>query len=72
VASDFDVKKDTQGQFYWLLSAANGEIIARSSESYRSKRDCLHSIKLVKEIAPRAPVWDLTETGATRIEGELP
>lgn len=71
MASDFDVKRDAQGQFYWLLSAANGAVLARSLESYLSKRDCLHCIKLVKEIAPDAPVWDLTTQPIAQV-GDLP
>lgn len=41
-------RKDNKGHWYWIYYASNGEPIARSSESYVAKRDCDHSIKLVK------------------------
>jgi uncharacterized protein YegP (UPF0339 family) len=56
----FRVKKDNSGFYYWIFYGANGEAIARSSESYVAKRDCLHSIALVKRDSPGAPVYDWT------------
>ena len=44
-------RKDSKGHWYWIYYASNGEAIARSSESYVAKRDCDHSIKLVKASA---------------------
>lgn len=41
-------KKDNGGYWYWIYYSSNGEAIARSSESYVAKRDCNHSIKLLK------------------------
>lgn len=41
-------KKDSQGQWYWIYYAANRKAIARSSESYHNRSDCVHSINLVK------------------------
>ncbi|MGJ7575725.1 YegP family protein [Variovorax sp. RB2P76] len=41
-------KKDQSGGWYWIYYAANGEPIARSSESYVRRVDCEHSISLVK------------------------
>ena len=41
-------KKDKGGYWYWIYYAANGEEIARSSESYVKRSDCFHSIQLVK------------------------
>lgn len=41
-------RKDSRGHWYWVYYASNGEAIARSSESYVAKRDCDHSIRLVK------------------------
>jgi uncharacterized protein YegP (UPF0339 family) len=56
----FRVKKDNSGGYYWMFYAANGEEIARSSESYAAKRNCLHSIALVKSGGPTASVFDWT------------
>jgi uncharacterized protein YegP (UPF0339 family) len=44
-------KKDNSGQWYWIYYAKNGEEIARSSESYVNRSDCIHSINLVKNSA---------------------
>ena len=52
--------KDKRGQFRWRLKAANGKIIAASSESYIKKADCQHGIHLVKGTAD-APVHDETD-----------
>ena len=41
-------KKDKSGGWYWIYYAANGEPIARSSESYVDRSDCTHSIGLLK------------------------
>jgi len=57
----FQVFKGANGDFYWRLRADNNEPIA-SSEGYRNKADCLHSIELVKGSAA-APVVDLTAFG---------
>jgi uncharacterized protein YegP (UPF0339 family) len=56
----FVIRKDARNQFYWLFKAANGEDIARSSESYVRKESCQHSIYLVKTGADKAPVSDET------------
>jgi len=40
--------RDSAGQWRWRYVAANGKIIAVSSESYYHKSDCLHSINIMK------------------------
>jgi uncharacterized protein YegP (UPF0339 family) len=64
MASDFDMKKDSNRQWYWVFNGKNGEALARSSESYINRQDCLHCIRLVKDIAPGATVWDLSTPGS--------
>jgi uncharacterized protein YegP (UPF0339 family) len=44
----FELYKDHNKEFRWRLRAANGEVIAVSSESYRRKEDCQHGIELVQ------------------------
>ncbi|MFC4170967.1 YegP family protein [Microvirga sp. GCM10011540] len=41
-------RKDASGNWYWIYYARNGEEIARSSESYKSRNDCERSIELIK------------------------
>jgi uncharacterized protein YegP (UPF0339 family) len=59
VATDkltFEVYEDNAGQHRWRLKAANGQIIAASSEGYKAKSDCQHAIDLLKRGAARAEV----------------
>jgi uncharacterized protein YegP (UPF0339 family) len=68
MASDFDVKKDAKGEWYWILNAANGEPLARSTDGYKNRQDCLHCIKLVHDLSRTPEVWDLSVSGkATRV-----
>ena len=69
MAADFEAKKDDNGEWYWILQADNNKTIARSSESYKNRSDCLHSIKLVKELSPGCLVWDMT---TVKIVHDLP
>jgi len=39
------LKKDNSGCWYWIYYAANGNPIARSSQSYNDRSDCCHSIR---------------------------
>lgn len=52
----FTIYKDKSGEYRWNLKAKNGETIADSAEGYSSKQNCERGIKLVKELAPLAPV----------------
>lgn len=66
--SDFEVRKDSQGEWYWTLQADNNKKIAKSSESYKNRSDCLHSIRLVKELSPSAPVYDMTTNPISKVD----
>lgn len=44
----YHMKKDTRGEWRWTYIARNGEPIAVSSEGYKSRGDCSHSISLLK------------------------
>jgi uncharacterized protein YegP (UPF0339 family) len=48
----FQLFKDSKGEFRFRLTAKNGEIILRSSESYSSKQGCQRGIASVKVNAP--------------------
>ena len=48
--------QDNAGEWRWRFRAANGEIIAVSSEGYSSKWACQRSIELVKQNAADASV----------------
>jgi len=66
--ADFEAKKDNKGEWYWTFQADNNKTIARSSESYVNRSDCLHSIKLVKELSPKCSVYDMTKDPIERVE----
>lgn len=55
----FEIKKSTDGQFYFVLVAPNNEVIAKS-EMYKSKDGCENGIRAVKEYAPTALIVDKT------------
>ena len=44
----FHIYKDHKGEWRWRLKAANGKIVADSSEGYSSKQACQHGVDLVK------------------------
>lgn len=53
----YTIYKDASKLWRWTFTAANGKIIAVSSESYVNKTDCLASIQLVKS-STNAPVYE--------------
>ncbi len=55
----FEIKKSTDGQFYFVLVAPNNEVIAKS-EMYKSKDGCENGIRAVKEYTPTAFIVDKT------------
>jgi uncharacterized protein YegP (UPF0339 family) len=57
----FELYKDSAGEYRWRLKAANGEIVAISSEGYTFKQSCVSAIELVQKHAASATVVDLTK-----------
>jgi predicted RNase H-like HicB family nuclease/uncharacterized protein YegP (UPF0339 family) len=51
VDGTFQISRDASGQWGWNLVAANGRIIATSSERYETKAECLEAIELVKSLS---------------------
>ena len=54
-------------RWYWVLNAANGQVIIKSTDGYKNRQDCLHSIKIVRDLIGSAPVWDLSGSTATQV-----
>ncbi|MDQ2103681.1 YegP family protein [Azospirillum isscasi] len=50
-APKYKVYRDHRNEWRWTFYAANGEVIAVSSEGYKAERDCLHGITLMKTSA---------------------
>lgn len=55
----YERKTSSNGQFYFVLKAANGEPIG-VSEMYTTKASRENGIEAVKSTAPNAPTEDLT------------
>ncbi|MEK4171337.1 YegP family protein [Lysinibacillus sp. Y5S-8] len=53
----FEILRATNNQYYFVLKAPNGEIIA-TSETYTTKENCKNGINSVKVNAPKATVVD--------------
>lgn len=65
--AEFEVRKTTGAKWYWIFQANNNKTIARSSEDYENRSDCLHSIRIVKEQSPAAKVTDMTTNPPTNV-----
>lgn len=57
--AEFEVRRSSDDQFYFVLQADNNEIVA-TSEMYTRKQSCLDGIGVVKRIAADATVNDTT------------
>lgn len=55
----FEIRRSTDGQFYFVLIAPNNEVIA-TSEMYKNKDGCKNGIAAVKKYGPTAPIEDKT------------
>lgn len=55
----FEINKSSNGQYYFVLKAENGKIIA-TSEMYTTKESCKNGIQSVKDNAGIAEISDLT------------
>jgi uncharacterized protein YegP (UPF0339 family) len=61
MAGKFELYKDKSGEFRFRLKAGNGEIIATSSESYKTKAAATNGIESIKKNAADAKVDDQTD-----------
>ena len=55
----FEIREASDGQYYFVLIARNGEIIA-TSEDYKTKESCKKGIRSVKKIGIFTRVIDTT------------
>jgi uncharacterized protein YegP (UPF0339 family) len=56
----FEVYEDNSNEFRWRAKAANGQVIATSSQGYKAKADCEKAINLIRKDAAKADVDDKT------------
>ncbi len=65
MAAKFELYKDKSGEFRFRLKAGNGEVIATSSESYKTKAGALNGIESIKKnAATRTSTTRPTETSS--------
>jgi len=57
--SRYDRRNSTNGQFYFVLKANNGEIIG-TSETYTTSASRENGIEAVKRVGPIAPIDDVS------------
>lgn len=56
-------------EWFWILIAKNGKTIARSSESYKTKRAAIRSMKVTAEIfTGHKPIEYFDHTGKNGVE----
>lgn len=55
-------------EFYWILIAKNGKTIARSSETYKTKRAAVKSIVIAEEIFDSKGYYYDHSTGGVGVE----
>lgn len=67
MASEFDLFKDSAGDWYWVFTGANGEPIAKSVHGYKNRDDCLYSIRITRDLASDALVWDVSKPRHIRV-----
>jgi uncharacterized protein YegP (UPF0339 family) len=56
----FEVYEDNSKEQRWRLKAANGQVVATSSQGYKAKADCEKAIDLIKKGVAKAEVEDKT------------
>lgn len=58
--TNYQIRKSSNKQFYWVLQAPNGEVILTSSETYVSKQGCKKGIASSKK--------NVTDTSINRLK----
>lgn len=61
--ANFQVYKDTRGEWRWRFQAENNKIVADSAEGYQNRADCLDGIRIVKRESPKAGAWEKDVNG---------
>jgi uncharacterized protein YegP (UPF0339 family) len=60
MAGKFELYQDKSGEFRFRLKAGNGEVIATSGESYKTKAAAVNGIESIKKNVAEAAVDDQT------------
>ena len=57
--ANFELYEDAKKEHRWRLKAANGQVIASSSEGYKDKADATKAVDSVKAGAPKAEIVEV-------------
>ena len=60
----FYIYRDAKNEWRWRLQAANHKTIADSGEGYHNREDCIGAIRLIKDGAGTAGVFDVSVSPA--------
>lgn len=67
MAADFEMHRNTEGQWYWTFQAGNNETVARSAQTYAHRTDCIHAIGLVRALSPKCRIFDMSINGEATV-----
>lgn len=68
--SMFTVYTDKQNEFRWKFTAANNAVIAKSSESFKVREDCVQSVTMLQKDVAGATVTHAAP-GAVQVPGPV-
>ena len=57
---EFKILKNTDGEYYWCLEAADSRGVARSGQAYIIKQACVNDVYWVKDNASLIMIYDCT------------
>jgi uncharacterized protein YegP (UPF0339 family) len=57
----FEVYEDNAKENRWRAKASNGQVVAASASSYKTKADCDKAVETIKKGAAKAPVEEVTD-----------
>jgi uncharacterized protein YegP (UPF0339 family) len=57
---EFKILKNTDGEYYWHLEAADGRVVAWSGQAYALKQACVNDLYWVKDNASQIMIYDHT------------
>jgi uncharacterized protein YegP (UPF0339 family) len=57
---EFKILKNTDGEYYWRLEAADSRVVARSGQAYTLKQACVNEVYWVKDNASLIMIYDRT------------
>jgi uncharacterized protein YegP (UPF0339 family) len=57
---EFKILKNTEGEYYWHLEAADGRVVAWPGHAYAIKQACVNDLYWIKDNAAQVMIYDCT------------